>query len=60
MGMFFARDNFIWSCNGLSQERLVVLRGVGPDRISDLEWLTSHFGSRILDLGQFIHTASCC
>ena len=40
-------DHFIWSCSGLSQRRLPLLRGVGPDRIGGLEWLVSHFGSRI-------------
>ena len=34
--------------------RLVLLRRLGPQRISDLEWLGSHFGYHI---GQFIRSA---
>ena len=38
----FTCNHFIWSCRGLSYWGIV-----GPDRIGDLEWLVSHFGSWI-------------
>ena len=39
----FTRDHSFCSCSGLSEERLVLLRGDNPDRIGDLKRLTNHF-----------------
>ena len=49
----FTHHHFICLCRGTSQERLILLKGVGPYRVGDLEWLASHFGYRI---GQVIHS----
>ena len=50
----FSRDHMLWECRGLTEERHVLLRGIGSDRRGNLEWLASHFGSRI---GRFTRAA---
>ena len=32
----FTHNHFTWSCRGMSQERLALLKGVGPDRGGDV------------------------
>ena len=53
-GEEFSRDHMIWECSGLTEERSVLLRGVGSEHFGDLRWLAFHFGYRI---GHFARVA---